>query len=451
MFDLNKFLELREERVELQKNLLNKFNYPLIAVRTNYPGENKLEPLATKIADIAANEIKDYFREKILYEKVLENLEGKIYLFVIKEKAETIKEITVTFEENHILGRCLDIDVYSTDGTSLSRSMFGYPKRKCMICDNLAFICGRSMKHSHQEIKNVILEKYIAYNDYLTKKNEIVKKIGDLALNSMIYEVATAPSFGLVSPLTQGSHDDMDFFTFLKSSFAIKEGFERMAEIAYSYLPLEKAFLQSRKIGIEMEINMFNATENVNTHKGMIFLLGIVVVTATRALYENKNFDNIQPLIKDMCKDILKDFENVKDKKELTHGERLYVNYGFTGVRGEVKAGLDVVFNGSLKILENSLNKSSDFNLAFVQTLIFLMGKVMDSTIVHRHDIHMLHRIKREAEAFFENGGIYKEDGIKIARDMENAYIKEKISPGGSADLLAITIFLYFFKKLFFI
>ena len=63
----------------------------------------------------------------------------------------------------------------------------------------------------------------------------------------------------------------------------------------------------------------------------------------------------------------------------------------------------------------------------------------------------MLHRIKREAEAFFENGGIYKEDGIKIARDMENAYIKEKISPGGSADLLAITIFLYFFKKLFFI
>ena len=153
MFDLNKFLELREERVELQKNLLNQFNYPLIAVRTNYPGEDKLEPLATKIADIAAKEMKNYFREKILYEKVLENLEGKIYLFVIKEKAETIKEFTVTFEENHILGRCLDIDVYSTDGTSLSRSMFGYPKRKCMICDDLAFVCGRSMKHSHQEIK----------------------------------------------------------------------------------------------------------------------------------------------------------------------------------------------------------------------------------------------------------------------------------------------------------
>ena len=107
----------------------------------------------------------------------------------------------------------------------------------------------------------------------MTKKNEIVKKIGDLALNSMIYEVATAPSFGLVSPLTQGSHDDMDFFTFLKSSFAIKEGFERMAEIAYSYLPLEKAFLQSRKIGIEMEINMFKATENVKYSQRYDFLI----------------------------------------------------------------------------------------------------------------------------------------------------------------------------------
>lgn len=450
MFDLNRFLELREERVELQKNLLNQFNYPLIAIRTNYPGENKLEPLAIKITDIASNEIKYLFKNKIIFEKILENLEGKIYLFIIKEKVEIIKKICVEFEENHILGRCLDIDVYSTDGSSLSRSMFGYPKRKCMICDDLAFVCGRSMKHSHQDIKDVILKKYIDYNDYLIKRDEIAKKIGDLALNSMIYEVATAPAFGLVSPLTQGSHSDMDFFTFLKSSFAIKDGFEEMAKISYSYLNLKDIFLLSRKIGLDMEKNMFKATENVNTHKGMIFLLGVVVVAVSKILYENKNFDDIQFLIKDMCKDILKDFENIKNKKELTHGEKLFIDYGFTGVRGEVKNGLEVVFNGSLKILEDSLKRNPDFNLAFVQTLIFLMGKVMDSTIVHRHSIQMLNRVKKEAEEFFKNGGIYEKTGLKTAIDIENAYIKEKISPGGSADLLAVTIFLYFFKNLFF-
>lgn len=450
MFDINKFLEFREKRVELQNSLLEKYSCPLIAVRTNYPGEDKLEPLAISIADIAAQEMEECFNENIIYKEILENLEGKIYLFVINKKAADIKKITVFFEENHILGRCLDIDVYDINGESLSRSMFGYEKRKCLICDDMAFICGRTMKHSHQEIKNVLMKKYIAYNNYTAQREKTIKKLGDLALASMIYEVSTAPSFGLVSPLTKGSHDDMDFFTFLKSSFAIKEGFEQMAAAAYSYLSLEDAFLRSRKIGMKVEEEMFKATDNVNTHKGMIFLLGTVIIAAARILYEKKNFEDIQPAIKDMCRDILKDFENISHKKNLTHGEHLYVNYGFTGIRGEVKEGLNVVFDGSLDVLTDSLKKNSDFNLAFIQTLIFLMSQVMDSTIVHRHDIHMLHRIKREAAAFIQKGGIYNEEGMKIARNMEELYINERISPGGSADLLAVTIFLYFFKLKFF-
>ena len=446
MFDLNKFLEFREERVELQNSLIKKYSLPLIAVRTNYPGENKLEALAVRIADIAAEEMKECFSEKIVYRETLENLEGKIYLFVIDEKAENIKKTTVYFEENHILGRCVDIDVYDTEGNGLSRSQFGYEKRKCLICDEMAFVCGRAMKHSHQEIKNVLMEKYIQYDNYIIQREKIVKKLGDIAVEAMIFEAATSPSFGLVSPLTQGSHDDMDFFTFLKSSFAIKEGFEKMARVSYSYLTLEKAFLRTRKIGIETEKTMFEATENINTHKGMIFLLGIAVVTASRALYEGTSFNDIQPMIKNMCKDILKDFENIN----LTHGEKLYKNYGFTGVRGEVREGLDIIFNGSLNVFEKSIEKSNDMNLASLQTLIFLMGKVMDSTIVHRHDIHMLRRVKREAEEFFAAGGVYSELGRETAENIEKTYIKERISPGGSADLLAVTIFLYKLKNLFF-
>lgn len=450
MFDLNKFLDFREQRVELQNSLIKKYSLPLVAVRTNYPGENKLEALSLSIVDITARELEEYFSEKIIYKEILKNLEGKIYLFLIDEKAENIKEFTIYFEENHILGRCVDIDVYDINGNGLSRTQFGYEKRKCLICDDMAFVCGRTMKHSHQEIKNILMEKYIQYNNYIVKREKIVKKLGDIALEAMIFEVATSPSFGLVSPLTQGSHDDMDFFTFLKSSFAIKEGFEKMARITYSYLTLEKAFLKTRKVGIETEKEMFEATGNINTHKGMIFLLGIAVVTAARVLYEGASFNDIQPMIKNMCKDILKDFENIKNKTELTHGEKLYKNYGFTGVRGEVKEGLDIIFNGSLNILEDSLKKNNDMNLASLQTLIFLMGKVMDSTIVHRHDIHMLRRVKREAENFFSAGGVYSELGRQTAENMEKTYIKERISPGGSADLLAVTIFLYKLKSIFF-
>ena len=232
MFDLNKFLELREQRVELQNSLIKKYSLPLVAIRTNYPGEDKLEPLSLSIVDTVAEEIEEYFSEKIIHKEILKNLEGKIYLFLIDEKAENIKKSTIFFEENHILGRCVDIDVYDTNGNGLSRSQFGYDKRKCLICDDNAFICGRTMKHSHQEIKNVLMKKYIQYNNYISKREKIIKKLGDTALEAMIFEAATSPSFGLVSPLTQGSHNDMDFFTFLKSSFAIKEGFEKMARIS---------------------------------------------------------------------------------------------------------------------------------------------------------------------------------------------------------------------------
>ncbi len=89
-------------------------------------------------------------------------------------------------------------------------------------------------------------------------------------------------------------------------------------------------------------------------------------------------------------------------------------------------------------------------NLASLQTLIFLMGKVMDSTIVHRHDIHMLRRVKREAENFLLLEEFIVNQGGQAAENMEKIYIKERISPGGSADLLAVTIFLYKLKKYFF-
>ena len=85
MFDLNKFLELREQRVELQNSLIKKYSLPLVAIRTNYPGEDKLEPLSLSIVDTVAEEIEEYFSEKIIHKEILKNLEGKIYLFLIKD------------------------------------------------------------------------------------------------------------------------------------------------------------------------------------------------------------------------------------------------------------------------------------------------------------------------------------------------------------------------------
>lgn len=449
MFDINQFLQDREDRVEYQNNLISQYKLPLLSVRTNYPGENKKEPVANEISDIMANEISLLFETSIVFHKIIDNLEGKIHLFIINDTPKNVKLQTMELEEKHILGRCVDIDVYDENGNGMSRQQFGKGKRKCMLCDELAFVCGRTMKHSHSEIKDFITSKYIEFQKHIIKREKIASLLADTALEGMIYEVSSYPSFGLVSPLTKGAHKDMDFFTFLDSSFAIKHGLKRMAETIYSSLPLDIAFKKLRAIGKEAEVDMFDATNNVNTHKGMIFLLGIAISSTARALYEKKEFSDIKGIITEMTKDILKDFDNINPSKPLTHGEKLFVEHGFTGIRGEIGNGLDIVFNGSLQVFTETIEKTKNFNLAALQTLIFLMGKVMDSTIVYRHDFEMLEKVKKEMQDIFDKGGIYMENSSEIFHNLEKKYIENRISPGGSADLLAITIFYYKISKKF--
>lgn len=448
MFDINRFLEDREKRVELQNSLIDKFKLPLLTVRANYPGENKWENIPIAITDIVAEEMELLFEKKIVHQEILENLEGKIYLFIIDQEALDIKRLTIYFEENHILGRCVDLDVYDIDGKGLSRSDFNLPKRKCLLCEDLAFVCGRSMKHSHQEIKDEIARRYISYQKFLKERELVSSKLSDLSLEGMIYEVSSFPGFGLVTPITSGSHRDMDFFTFLNSSFVLKNGFKEMACMMYSYLPLDIAFNKIREIGKKTEKEMFIATKNVNTHKGMIFLLGIAVGTTAKALYEKKSFADIQKIICEMTKDILKDFENIDITKELTHGERMFVEQGFTGIRGEIKNGLEIIFNGSLSIFSNIFEKTQDINLSSLHTLIYLMSRVMDSTIVYRHDFKMLEKVQKEMEDIFSRGGAFSME-LEHFKNLEKDYIAQNISPGGSADLLAVTIFFYKVSKLF--
>lgn len=442
MFDINKFLTAREERVKFQTLLIKEFSLPLITVRTNYPGENKSEILAKEIAKSVSNEIELLFFEKIKYKNKTNTEEGDIYFYIIDDIAEHLKKLCIDFEENHILGRCVDLDVYSTNGEGLSRKIFNLPKRKCFLCDNLAFLCGRSFSHSHEEIKDFLFKKYFEYQEYLRKKESISDELASLAVESMVYEVSSSPSFGLVSPLTQGSHTDMNFFTFLDSSFALKDGLKKMAEIAFSSLPLDVIFLHIRDIGKHTEKKMFKATKGINTHKGMIFLLGIVITAVSHTIYKRESFDKIKFYIQGMTKNILKDFNYIsKNNNSLSHGEKLFLKYGFLGIRGEVKEGLKIVFDGSFQIFKTLYEKDKCINKASLHTLIFLMSKVMDSTIVYRHNLETLETVQKEMTAIFNKG--IENYPIEFFYELEKKYINKNISPGGSADLLAVTIFLF--------
>lgn len=448
MFNLEEFLLMREKRVEIQNSIIEKEKKPILVLRGNYPGENKNDFIPTNIVKVIYKEILDIFNDSIVHTEIINSIEGITYIFSINDNGTNIKKIAMEIEENHILGRYVDIDVFSESGYAFSRSDFGGSKRKCFLCDEMAFVCGRKQSHSILEITSHIQKKYESYLIENEKRFKISDFLSDIALKSLILEVSASPSFGLVSPFTKGAHTDMDFFTFIDSSFSINHYFKEVAKVGFSSLSLDLIFKKIRFLGKLAEKEMFLATNNINTHKGMIFLMGISIATTAKAKFENKSFLEIKNNIKFMCRDILKDFVNLETKSNLTHGEKLFLNHGISGVRGIVKDGLDIIFNGSLDVFSNALIIEKDINCAMIKTLIFLMSSLEDTTILHRHNISILNEVKKKARdlhCIFSNCCIDK----NILKDLENEYTNNKISPGGSADLLAITLFFNYSKKIF--
>ena len=445
---ITEFLLDRDRRVLYQEHLLkeNK-DKTLVTIRINYPGIEKSNYITDNIVNTMYNEILTYYGKFIVFEDKYKNKEGIVAHFLFDLDFVNVKKEMINVEEEHILGRCLDIDVYTLKNDKvigISRSDLFKKPRRCFICDLDAKICSRAQTHTIDEIKNYFEVVYKNFKDSQKKTDSLAYEVSQMALKAMISEVSTFPSFGLVSPISSGAHKDMDYYTFLNSAVAITPFLKKMFEVGYSYYSPEYIFDAIRDIGKECEDKMFEATNNINTHKGMIFLMGISMAAIGKALYENKEFYQIQDIIKSMVKNILDDFKELHKKEKLTHGERLYLEYGFTGIRGQVQDGLSVLFDN---IIDNYINSDLKENDLYTQILIELMARVEDSTVVYRHDISTLRKVQSDAKDLLNMGGIFTEEGRQKCHHLEDLYIKENISPGGCADLLAISILLIDVKK----
>ena len=448
---ITEFLLDRDRRVLYQEHLLkeNK-DKTLVTIRINYPGIEKSNYITDNIVNTIYNEILTYYGKFIVFEDKYKNKEGIVAHFLFDLDFVNVKKEMINVEEEHILGRCLDIDVYTLKNDKvigISRSDLFKKPRRCFICDLDAKICSRAQTHTIDEIKNYFEVVYKNFKDSQKKTESLAYEVSQMALKAMISEVSTFPSFGLVSPISSGAHKDMDYYTFLNSAVAITPFLKKMFEVGYSYYSPEYIFDAIRDIGKECEKKMFEATNNINTHKGMIFLMGISMAAIGKALYENKEFYQIQDIIKSMVKNILDDFKELHKKEKLTHGERLYLEYGFTGIRGQVQDGLSVLFDN---IIDNYINSDLKENDLYTQILIELMARVEDSTVVYRHDISTLRKVQSDAKDLLNMGGIFTEEGKQKCHELEDIYINENISPGGCADLLAISILLINVKKIYF-
>ena len=260
-------------------------------------------------------------------------------------------------------------------------------------------------------------------------------RIARLAAAALVEEVYTTPKPGLVDLNNTGAHRDMTVQTFLYSAAALQPYFREMAELGRT-LPQEALLPALRASGIRAEAAMFKATDGVNTHKGALFSLGILCGCAGRFLAMNR-----RPAAEDLC-GLAADLTRGICARELgvgdeTHGQGVFRKYGARGIRGEAESGFASVRMYSLPCFRQELERGTEYGEAAVKALLSLISRVPDTTVLHRRGEKIAAWAAEEAARCLAD---YREDTVL---ELDRAFIRENVSHGGCADLLAVTIFLH--------
>lgn len=198
-----------------------------------------------------------------------------------------------------------------------------------------------------------------------------------------------------------------------------------------------------RDIGMLAEEKMLDTTGGVNTHKGAVFSMGIMCYCAGFLIgqCEKLTDESLQSVCKSVCCNVLNDFGDVKRKRHKTAGERFFAKYKITGVRGEAHDGFPAVFQVALPYFRELLNKYNK-NDAGCLTLLKLMSCVSDTNILHRGDPNALGNMAERSCELIQKNVPFKELLPEIEL-FDDYMINCNLSPGGCADLLALTYFVY--------
>ena len=184
--------------------LVKKYKRSVLTLKISYKGEEECTYLENEIVTIIEREIDDLY-ENYIIDKYSYNKEmSKNVKFVLDVIPGDLEMSIRNIKNNHILGKCIHMDILYIIDNKIEKINL-HNNDKC------------SMK----EINEYFRLLHNEYLKYIETREDISYRISQEALNAMISEVSAMPSFGLVSPATMGSHKDMDYYTFLKSSFAI--------------------------------------------------------------------------------------------------------------------------------------------------------------------------------------------------------------------------------------
>lgn len=261
------------------------------------------------------------------------------------------------------------------------------------------------------------------------------------ALRALLTELELYPKPGLVSPVDNGAHADMDYSLMKASAESLYPFFVEFAEVGISNESFESSIVP---IGIAAEQRMLAVTGGVNTHRGAIFVLGLLVAARASAGARGHQADpqTVKSTLLGNWGGALEDHRR-KGMMADTNGANVFRRTGNEGIRREAAMGFPMVFDLALPHARQRLAEGYPIEDVLIDVLFLLISETKDSNLFHRGGVEGYAFAKDSAEAFLCAGGIgngnWKANALRIHHD----FTQRNLSPGGSADLLAATTFIH--------
>jgi triphosphoribosyl-dephospho-CoA synthase len=277
------------------------------------------------------------------------------------------------------------------------------------------------------------------------------KLLAALARQALIAEAELTPKPGLVDRRGPGSHTDLSLTLMRRSAFAIEPFISRMAFQAMNERPSSHLRATLAATGRAAENAMLRVTNGTNTHKGAIWTLGLLTAAAgiNRTRADRSGFDAVViARTASLIASFDDSYESAPNAKRqtpnapLSHGQLVAKRFGITGARGEAMQGFPHIIDVGLPMLRAKRRARAAEPIARLDALLSIMSRLNDTCLLFRGGEEALQAAKQGAAKVIDAGGAGSSRGQKLLYALDTRLLELGVSPGGSADLLAGTLFL---------
>jgi len=262
------------------------------------------------------------------------------------------------------------------------------------------------------------------------------QQLGRAAVRALYAEISLEPKPGLVSFRDCGSHLDMDAGTFMRSLFALRSYFPRIAQAGAQGC----SFTVLQSLGKEAEARMLIATRGVNTHRGAVFGLGLLCASAGQLHAQRLTLTPWHlraVLLSTWGEALTARAKSTRIAPPSSNGQRVAQQYGMRSAGDEAAQAFPTLFKVTLPALQAALAGGATTRSARVHALFATMAVLDDTNVVHRGGVEGLRFVQSRAMQFLEMGGFKQTDWLEQARAVHADFIQRRLSPGGAADVLA--------------